>query len=106
MFPHTITIYRHRDDDGYSQTVIRGVYWYGSRSQAKSDKGVDQEAAVTVVIPFLDADIQPGDLIANGDWKAIRSKAELEDVKEWITAESVSDHDVGSELDGITVKGS
>ena len=44
--------------------------------------------------------------IAKGEWKAIRSKAELEDVKEWITAESVSEHDVGSELDGITVKGS
>lgn len=106
MFPHTITVYRHQDDDRYLQTVIRGVYWYGSRSQAKADKGVDQNAAVTVIIPFLDVDVRPGDLIVKGEWKAIRSKAELEDVKAWITAESVSEHDVGSELDGITVKGS
>ena len=49
MFPHTITVYRHQDDDSYSRSVIRGVYWHGSRSQAKSDKGVDQDAAVTAV---------------------------------------------------------
>ena len=106
MFPHTITVYRYQDDDSYSRTVIRGVYWYGSRSQAKSDKGVDQDAAVTVILPFLDVDVQQGDLIVKSEWKTIRSKAELENVKEWITAESVSEHDVGSELDGITVKGS
>ncbi|MCH1940025.1 DUF6751 family protein [Holdemania massiliensis] len=106
MFPHTITVYRHQDDDSYSRTVIHGVYWYGSRSRTKSNKGVDQDAAVTVIIPFLDADVQPGDLIVKSEWKTVRSKAELEDVKEWITAESVSEHDVGSELDGITVKGS
>lgn len=106
MFPHTISVYQHRDDDGYLRAVIRGVYWYGSRSQAKSDKCVDQDAAVIIIIPFLDADIQPGDLIVKGEWKAIRSKVELEEVKDWITAESVSEHDAGSELDGITVKGS
>ena len=41
MFPHTITVYRHQDDDGYLRTVIHGVYWYGSKSQAKADKCVD-----------------------------------------------------------------
>ena len=79
MFPHTITVYRYQDDDSYSRTVIRGVYWYGSRSQAKSDKGVDQEAAVTVIIPFLDVDVQPGDLIVKSEWKTIRSKMCIRD---------------------------
>ena len=106
MFPHTITVYRHQDDDGYLRTVIHGVYWYGSKSQAKADKGVDQDASVTVIIPFLNVDVRPGDLSVKGHGQAISTKAELEDVKDWITAESVSEHDVGSELDGITVKGS
>ena len=106
MFPDTITVYRHQDDDGYLRTVIHGVYWYGSKSQAKADKGVDQDASVTVIIPFLNVDVRPGDLIVKGHGQAISTKAELEDVKDWITAESVSEHDVGSELDGITVKGS
>lgn len=106
MFPHTITVYRHQDDDGYLRTVIHGVYWYGSKSQAKADKGVDQDASVTVIIPFLNVDVRPGDLIVKGHGQAIRCKAELENVKEWITAESVLIHDVGSDLDGITVKGS
>lgn len=106
MFPHTITVYRHQDEDGYLRTVIHGVYWFGSKSQAKSEKGVDRDATVTIIIPDLRADIQPGDFIVKGEWKAISTKAELEDVKEWITTESVSEHDVGSELDGITVKGS
>mgnify|MGYP007039296845 FL=1 len=82
------------------------MYWYGSKSQAKADKGVDQDASVTVIIPFLNVDVRPGDLIVKGHGQAISTKAELEDVKDWITAESVSEHDVGSELDGITVKGS
>ena len=32
MFPHSLTVYHHTDDDTYVCNIVQEAYWYGSEN--------------------------------------------------------------------------
>ena len=107
MFPHTITVFtKDENTDKYTRIQIEGVYWYGSDNRTLSGKGVDDGSSVTIVMPLIKFEgIEKGSLIIKGVYSdEINSKSELNSV-EYITVESISIKDVGSNIDHVTIKG-
>lgn len=107
MFPHTITIFNKDENDVYSKSQIKGVYWYGSLKRHLSGKGVEDFNEVNIVIPLIDfKDIVKGSIIVKGEYNEdISSIADLEEVNDCITVADISTNDVGSNLDNVVVRG-
>ena len=106
MFPHTITVLTKDEQEVYQRTLIRGVYWYGSRNSDLSEKGKEGSSQITIIVPLaLFHGIETGSFIVKGEYKAINSMIELEGIKDCITVNSIEINDVGSELDHAVISG-
>ena len=111
MFPHTITIYRYREERGrdvIERQVADGFYWYGSRADKASGKGTTADDSVTIVSsPERAGDygsawtVQPLDRIVRGVGADVTSLKEING----ITVLRVDENICGCPVDNITIVG-
>lgn len=111
MFPHSLTVYHHTDDDTYVRNIIQEAYWYGAEDITLNGRGMDENHNVTVVIPIdpsckVPVNIVPGDYVLKGsDGPEIESITELDGYKNLITVSSADASDVGSAIDCVVITG-
>lgn len=110
MFPHTITIYRHRVENGadiITRQIVNGVYWYGGAGITASGKGTTEENSATIITsPEATCqykggwDIEPKDRIIKGEGPEITA---LRDIPASLTVLKVEENICGSTVDNITI---
>ena len=110
MFPHTITIYRHRVENGadiITRQIVKGVYWYGGTGITPSGKGTTEENSATIITSPETAaqykngwDIEPKDRILKGEHPEIKS---LKEILAALTVLKVDENICGSTVDNITI---
>lgn len=109
-FPHTITIFRKKDDSAYIKKEISGVMWYGSQGLSLNGKGIVESNSINIIIPKenvpLDFKIEKGCRIVKGlADDIVESITELNHYDDVITVKSVTSYDFNSQLDGILIVG-
>ena len=110
MFPHTITIYRHKVENGadiITRQIVKGVYWYGGTGTTSSGKGTTEDNSATIITsPETTAqyksgwDIEPKDRILKGEGPEING---LREISAALTVLKVDDNICGSMVDNITI---
>lgn len=110
MFPHTITIYRHKVEAGadvITRQIVKGVYWYGGSGIASSGKGTTENNSATIIAsPETTKQyksgwtIEPKDRILKGEHPEITG---LKDIPAALTVKSVDENICGSTVDNITI---
>ena len=110
MFPHTITIYRHRVENGadvITRQIVKGVYWYGGTGITASGKGTTEESSVMIIAsPETTAQykdgwtIEPKDRVLKGEHPEING---LKDIPAALTVLKVDENICGSTVDNITI---
>ena len=110
MFPHTITIYRHRVENGadiITRQIVKGVYWYGGSGITQSGKGTVEDNPTTIIASpettaqyKSDWDIEPKDRILKGEHPEINS---LKEILAALTVLKVDENICGSTVDNITI---
>ena len=110
MFPHTITIYRHKVENGadvITRQIVKGVYWYGGAGITPSGKGLTEENSTTIIAsPETTGqynsgwDIQPKDRILKGEHPEITG---LKEIPAALTVQRVDENICGSAVDNITI---
>ena len=110
MFPHTITIYRHRVENGadvITRQIVKGVYWYGGTGITASGKGTTEDDLATIIAsPETTAqyksgwDIEPKDRILKGEHPEING---LREIPAALTVVKVEENICGSTVDNITI---
>ena len=110
MFPHTITIYRHRVENGadiITRQIVKGVYWYGGEGITPSGKGtVEDNPATIITSPETTAqyksswDIGPKDRISKGEHPEING---LKEIPAALMVLKVDENICGSTVDNITI---
>lgn len=110
MFPHTITIYRHKVENGadiITRQIVKGVYWYGGTGITASGKGTTEGDSATIITsPETTAqyksswDIEPKDRILKGEHPEING---LREIPAALTVLKVDDNICGSTVDNITI---
>lgn len=110
MFPHTITIYRHRVEAGadvITRQIVNGVYWYGGTGISQNGKGTTEENSATIITsPEAAAQygsgwtIEPKDRILKGEHPDITG---LRDIPAALTVVTVEDNRCSSTVDNITI---
>lgn len=110
MFPHTITIYRHKVENGadiITRQIVKGVYWYGGAGITPSGKGTVEDNPTTIITSpettaqyKSDWDIEPKDRILKGEHPEINS---LKEISAALMVLKVDDNICGSTVDNITI---
>ena len=110
MFPHTITIYRHRVENGadvITRQIVNGVYWHGGSGITASGKGTSEESSAMIITsPETTAQykdgwtIEPKDRILKGEGPEING---LRDIPAALTVLNVEENICGSTVDNITI---
>lgn len=110
MFPHTITIYRHRVENGadvITRQIVKGVYWYGGAGITASGKGTTEDNSATIIAsPETTGQykggwtIEPKDRILKGEHPEITS---LREIPASLTVLKVDENICGSTVDNITI---
>ena len=110
MFPHTITIYRHKVENGadvITRQIVKGVYWYGGTGITSSGKGTTEDNLATIIAsPEATAqyksgwDIEPKDRILKGEHPEING---LREIPAALTVLKVEENICGSTVDNITI---
>lgn len=111
MFPHTITIYRHKEVSGadvITRQVVDGFYWYGSKASKASGKGATEDDTVAIVSSPERANdygtawtVEPRDRVVKGTGAEVIS---LKDIN-GITVLRVEENLCGCPVDNITITG-
>ncbi len=109
-FPHTITVFRKKDDGTYIKKDISGVMWYGSQGLALNGNGIIESNSINIIIPKenvpSDFKIDKGCRIVKGLVNDIKETiTELNNYDNVITVKSVTIYDFNSQLDGILIVG-
>ena len=110
MFPHTITIYRHKVENGadiITRQIVKGVYWYGGSGITSTGKGTTEENSATIISsPETTGKykrgwtIEPKDRILKGEHPEITA---LREIPASLTVISVDENICGSTVDNITI---
>ena len=110
MFPHTITIYRHKVENGadiITRQIVKGVYWYGGAGITPSGKGTTEDNLATIIAsPETTGqyksgwDIEPKDRILKGEHPVING---LKEIPAALTVLKVDENICGSTVDNITI---
>lgn len=110
MFPHTITIYRHKVENGadiITRQIVKGVYWYGGAGITPSGKGLTEENPVTIIAsPETTAQYKGGwtielkDRIMKGEHPEING---LKEIPAALTVLKVDENICNSTVDNITI---
>ena len=110
MFPHTITIYRHRVENGadvITRQVVNGVYWYGGEGITSSGKGTTEDNSATIISSPETTeqyksgwDIEPKDRILKGEGPEING---LREIPAALNVLKVDENICGSAVDNITI---
>ena len=115
MFPHTVTIYSHRVEEGkdvYTRTLVDGVYVYGASGVTNVERGEAADSTITIVSsPDRAADygaawqVKPNDRIVLARCeKQIASFRDLEGLP-MMTAMKIEDNRAFGAADNITISG-
>ena len=110
MFPHTITIYRHRVENGadvITRQIVKGVYWYGGAGITPTGKGTTEDNSATIITsPETTAQykggwtIEPKDRILKGEHQEING---FKEIPAALTVQRVDENICGSPVDNITI---
>ena len=112
MFPHTITIYRHKevnDADVYEKQILKSFYTVQNKTLSQDSKGFSNSKPTSIISSPEMAQkygtewtVELKDRIVIGNGADITS---FDDIPNAIVVQSIEVNVIGSDVDNITILG-